>query len=159
MNKLLAATLQQLNGGKAVELKAVPPRQLPLLYRSLYNVTVGELLDVPCCLLEDRHAARITPGMSEKHTQTLCSLTGKPAVYVTEKIRVDRRPVANPPRPLGVTPKSWRCLQKIGVPGTSPQRSATRSSNSSSACSKKREPCCKRIRCRAAARQTSCSSR
>lgn len=86
MNKLLAATLQQLNGGKGVDLKVVPSRQLPLLYRSLYNVTVGELLDVPCCLLEDRHAARITPGMSEKHTQTLCSLTGKQAVYVTEKI-------------------------------------------------------------------------
>ena len=86
MNKILASTLQQLNGGKTVEQKAVPPRQLPLLYRTLYNVRVCELLDEPCCLLEDRHAARITPGMSEKHTQALCSLTGKQAVYVTEKI-------------------------------------------------------------------------
>lgn len=86
MNELLTATLQQLNGGKPVEQETAPPRRLPLLYRSLYNVTEGELLGVPCCLLEDRHATRITPGMLEKHTLTLYSLTGKQAVYVTEKI-------------------------------------------------------------------------
>lgn len=86
MNEILTAMLQQLNGGTPVELKDDVSRRLPLLYRSLYNVTSGELLEVPCCLLADKHTARITPGMLEKHTQTLSSLTGKQVVYVTEKL-------------------------------------------------------------------------